>query len=130
MTTLSFALAVPDWLLQQPWVLGSGVDPGRPVLLGHALDSGHSYYYFALAVLVLAILLARNVRRGGFGQLLVAIRDNEDNARAFTVDAARVKLQGISSPGSSPASAARPTCTRCRWSTRVPFPPRPASTSW
>lgn len=93
-TTLSFALVVPDWLLAQPWALGNGVDPGQPVLLGHALDTGRSFYYFALAVLLLATLLARNVRRGGFGQLLVAIRDNEDNARAFTVSAARVKLQG------------------------------------
>src|SRR5438552_9533580 len=42
-TTLSFALATPAWLLAQPWMLGSGVSPGQPVIAGHALDTGHSY---------------------------------------------------------------------------------------
>jgi ABC-type branched-subunit amino acid transport system ATPase component/ABC-type branched-subunit amino acid transport system permease subunit len=94
-TTLSFALAVPAWLLAQPWMLGAnGVDPGTPTVFGHLLDTGKTYYYFALAVLVIAVWLVRNVRRSGFGRLLVAVRDNEDNARAFTVPAAKVKLQG------------------------------------
>ena len=95
-TTLGFALATPAWLLSQPWMLGDGRDPGKPTgwPLGRPLDTGHSYYYFALTLFVLALLLARNVRRSGFGRLLVAIRDNEDNARAFTVRASVVKMQG------------------------------------
>ena len=93
-TTLSFALATPAWLLAQPWMLGNGHDPGQPIVLGRALDTGKSYYYFALALLVVCVIIARNVRRGGFGRLLVAIRDNEDNARAFTVSASSVKLEG------------------------------------
>ena len=94
-TTLSFALVTPAWLLQQPWMLGAGVDPGRPVVFGTELDTGRGYYPVALLVTVLMVLLARNVRRGGFGRLLVAIRDNEDNARAFTVPARLVKIQGF-----------------------------------
>jgi ABC-type branched-subunit amino acid transport system ATPase component/ABC-type branched-subunit amino acid transport system permease subunit len=94
-TTLGFALVVPAWLLQQPWALGDGVDPGRPVVLGRQLASGRSYYLFVLAVFVLVLLVARNVRRTGLGRLLVAIRDNEDNARAFTLPARRIKLQGF-----------------------------------
>jgi ABC-type branched-subunit amino acid transport system ATPase component/ABC-type branched-subunit amino acid transport system permease subunit len=93
-TTLGFALATPAWLLAQPWMLGEGRDPGRPIVFGHPLDTGHSYYYFALTLFVIALVLARNIRRSGFGRLLVAIRDNEDNARAFTVRASVVKLQG------------------------------------
>ena len=93
-TTLSFALATPAWLLPQSWMLGREREPGAPTVFGHHLDSGKSYYYFALGVLVLCTLLARNVRRSGFGRLLVAVRDNEDNARAFTVSASLVKLQG------------------------------------
>jgi ABC-type branched-subunit amino acid transport system ATPase component/ABC-type branched-subunit amino acid transport system permease subunit len=93
-TTLSFALATPAWLLIQPWMLGGGSDPGQPSILGHRLDTGKSYYYFALAALVLCSIIANNVRRSGFGRLLVAVRDNEDNARAFTVPANLVKLQG------------------------------------
>ncbi len=94
-TTLSVALVVPNWLLQQTWALGDGANPGRPIIGDNTLDSGTEYYYFALAVTVLMVLLAHNVRRSGFGRLLVAVRDNEDNARAFTVRAGLVKIQGF-----------------------------------
>jgi ABC-type branched-subunit amino acid transport system ATPase component/ABC-type branched-subunit amino acid transport system permease subunit len=94
-TTLSFALVTPAFFLQQGFVLGDGVDPGRPIVGDHPLDTGKLYYWFALPVLVLTVLLARNVRRGGFGLLLTAVRDNEDAARAFTVRAALVKTQGF-----------------------------------
>ncbi|HVU72029.1 MAG TPA: ATP-binding cassette domain-containing protein [Mycobacteriales bacterium] len=99
-TTLAFALVVPNWLLQQPWMLGtSGVDPGRPVIAHHALNTGKDYYYFGLAIVAVALLLARNIRAGGLGRLLIAVRDNEDAARAFTVPAALVKLQGFALAG-------------------------------
>jgi branched-subunit amino acid ABC-type transport system permease component len=39
-TTLSFALVVPTYFLQQEWIFGSGVDPGRPVVGDLALDNG------------------------------------------------------------------------------------------
>jgi ABC-type branched-subunit amino acid transport system ATPase component/ABC-type branched-subunit amino acid transport system permease subunit len=94
-TTLGFTLVTAGWLLQQPWALGDGVDPGRPIVFGHPLDTGKRYYYFVLVVLVLMFWLARNIRKGGLGRLLVAVRDNEDNARAFTVPARLVKLQGF-----------------------------------
>ena len=95
-TTLSFALATPAWLLGQPWMLGSnGVEPGRPIVAGTAVVGGRAYYYVALATLVVVMLLARNIRRGGIGRRLVAVRDNENNARAFTVSAARVKVEAF-----------------------------------
>jgi ABC-type branched-subunit amino acid transport system ATPase component/ABC-type branched-subunit amino acid transport system permease subunit len=94
-TTLSFALVTPAYLLQQDFFLGEGVDPGRPIVGNTALDTGKLYYAFALPVLVLAVIVARNVRRGGFARLLVAVRDNEDAARAFTVPASLVKTQGF-----------------------------------
>jgi len=93
-TTLGFALATPAWLLNQPWMLGAGQNPGRPVVFGHPLDSGHSYYYFALFLFLVTVWLSRNIRRSGFGRLLVAVRDNEDAARAFSVRSSVVKLQG------------------------------------
>ena len=94
-TTLAFALITPTWLLGQSWMLGSGVDPKHPVVLGTGLDTGRRYYVLALVLLVLVMILARNVRRGGLGRVLTAIRDNEDNARAFTVAAVRVKAQAF-----------------------------------
>jgi ABC-type branched-subunit amino acid transport system ATPase component/ABC-type branched-subunit amino acid transport system permease subunit len=94
-TTLAFALIAPTWLLGQSWMLGSGISPRRPEPFGLSLESGRSYYLFSLALLLVVMLLARNVRRGGFGRVLTAIRDNEDNARAFTVRAVLVKAQAL-----------------------------------
>ena len=98
-TTLAFALVMPSYLLQQDFLLGAGQDPGRPIVFGRALDSGDSYYYVGLLTLVLAYLLARNIRNSGVGRRLIAVRDNEDAARAFTVSATRVKLQGFALAG-------------------------------
>jgi len=98
-TTLSFSLVVPAFVLGQPWAFGSGRAPGRPSFLGEPLVRGKQYIYVGLVVLVVATLIARNVRRGGVGRLLVAVRDNEDAARAFTVPASRVKIQGFAIAG-------------------------------
>ncbi|MDP9181698.1 MAG: ATP-binding cassette domain-containing protein [Actinomycetota bacterium] len=98
-TTLSFALVVPAYLLQQDWILGAGKNPGRPILNGTALETGRQYYYVGLATLLFALWLARNVRSGGIGRRLIAVRDNEDAARSFTVPAAAVKLQGFALAG-------------------------------
>jgi len=98
-TTLAFALMTSSWLLQQPWALGSGAEPGRPAIGGLLLGSSKQYYYFALAFLVLGMWLAANLRRGGLGRLFVAIRDNEDAARAFTVNVWGRKLQAFALAG-------------------------------
>jgi ABC-type branched-subunit amino acid transport system ATPase component len=82
-------------MLQQPWAFSRGVDPGRPRFLGQSLATAKPYYYFVLAILIVTIIVVRNVRNGGLGRLLIAIRDNEDGARAFTVPAQLVKLQGF-----------------------------------
>ena len=94
-TTLAFALITPAWLLDRPFMLGSGVTPSRPMPFGLSLEGGRSYYFFALGLLLVAIVIARNVRRGGFGRVLVAVRDNEANARAFTIRATVVKMQAF-----------------------------------
>jgi ABC-type branched-subunit amino acid transport system ATPase component/ABC-type branched-subunit amino acid transport system permease subunit len=98
-STLGFALVVNNWGLGQHWALGAGVIPRHPVLFGHRLDTGRSYYYVVLAALLLVLLVAWNTRRLGLGRALVAVRDNEDNARAFTISASRIKLQGFALAG-------------------------------
>ena len=90
MTTLGFALVDAD--VAAAAAVGArrrASTPGRPIVVRPRRSTpGSAYYYFALVVLVLiASLLARNVRRSGLGRLLVAVRDNEDDARAFTVPA-------------------------------------------
>jgi len=98
-TTLSFALVVPAYLLQQDFILGSGKNPGRPIIFDKALETGKEYYYVGLATLLFALWLARNIRSGGIGRRLIAVRDNEDAARSFTVPASSVKLQGFALAG-------------------------------
>jgi ABC-type branched-subunit amino acid transport system ATPase component/ABC-type branched-subunit amino acid transport system permease subunit len=98
-STLSFAVVLPAWLATRDWMFGGGVDPGRPVLGGDPLDTAREYYYVVFAVLVVAVLLCVNVRRSGFSRLMLAVRDNEDNARAFAVSARRIKLQGLGLAG-------------------------------
>lgn len=98
-TTLAFSLMTASWLLQQPWSLGAGVVPGRPAVAGIVLTNSKAYYFFALGFLVLATWIAANVRKGGLGRLFVAIRDNEDTARAFTINVWGRKLQAFALAG-------------------------------
>ena len=93
--TLGFALAAQSWLFAQPWMLGSGVHPGPSRLFGLVFDTGRKYYFVALGVFLAGLWLARNVRTGGLGRCLRAIRDNDDAARSFTVPAVRRTLQGF-----------------------------------
>ena len=97
-STLAFA-ASAAYLLEQRFALGAGVEPGRPVIAGRALDGAKSYYLFVLAVFLLGAVLARNAKRSGFGRTLAAVRDNEDAARAFTIPVTRVKLQAFAVAG-------------------------------
>jgi ABC-type branched-subunit amino acid transport system ATPase component/ABC-type branched-subunit amino acid transport system permease subunit len=94
-TTLAFALMVPGWLLGQSWMLGTTFEVPKVVFFGNELESARPYYFFALGLLLLTMWLARNVWGGGLGRVLRAIRDNEDNARAFTVPGTLTKVQGF-----------------------------------
>jgi ABC-type branched-subunit amino acid transport system ATPase component/ABC-type branched-subunit amino acid transport system permease subunit len=98
-STLAFAVVVPSWLITRSWAFEGGIDPGRPVIGGDPLDTAKEYYFVVLAVLVLALLVSVNVRRSGRARLMLAVRDNEDAARALAVSAWRVKLQGLGLAG-------------------------------
>ena len=50
------------------------------------------FYYAALAVLVVAVLLSAGIRHSRFGLQLLAIRDDEDRAAGLGVKTTRVKL--------------------------------------
>jgi ABC-type branched-subunit amino acid transport system permease subunit len=92
-STLAFALITSAWLLKQPFFLGEGVSPSRPVIFGFSFAGAKEYYLLAVLFLALGIVVAGNVRSSGFGRLLRALRDNEEAARALTVGASRRKLQ-------------------------------------
>ena len=97
-TTLAFAFMTQGWLLRQTWALGDGVIPSKVVLFNQQLTT-KTYYYFALAVLLVAVWLSSNVRRGGLGRIFIALRDNPENARAFSIAATGRLLQAFAVAG-------------------------------
>ena len=97
-TTLAFALA-QGWILSRAWRIGGGRELPTPALGSFRFDTGRRYYFFALAVLVFGTWLAGNVRQSGLGRSLVALRDNETAARAFTVPATLRALQAFAVAG-------------------------------
>jgi ABC-type branched-subunit amino acid transport system ATPase component/branched-subunit amino acid ABC-type transport system permease component len=99
-STLAFAVTSEFWLFTQPWAFGQSVTPKAPVLPGVGpLDTGRKYYLVAIPALLVGLWLTRNVSRGGLRRSLVAMRDNEDGARAFTLKATVLKLQAFGVAG-------------------------------
>ena len=98
-TTLGFAIVTSVWALQQPWMIGSGVSQSPPSIFGYEIDSARGYYLLGFAVFLVALFFARNVWKSGLGLRMRAVRDNEDTARAFSVNATVVKLEAFGIAG-------------------------------
>lgn len=64
-----------------------------------------TFYWVALGFVVAAMGLTRLVERSRFGAQLVAVRENEEAARALGVDTVRVKLKAITLSGAVTAAA-------------------------
>lgn len=92
-TTLAFALATSGWLLRRDWLLGDGLTTPYPVWDDYVVSVATDYYLFALMLLALGWWITARLRRGGFGRLLIALRDNEEAGRALTIPAPMRKLQ-------------------------------------
>jgi ABC-type branched-subunit amino acid transport system ATPase component/ABC-type branched-subunit amino acid transport system permease subunit len=84
-STLAFALATSSWLLRQDMFLGDGLSPAKPTWWDYPLEYAVDYYLFALVMLCIGLWVTNNLRHGGFGRMVQALRDNEHAARAFTV---------------------------------------------
>ncbi len=97
-TTLAFAVASSEWLFEQRIFLEAG-NTSTFVPRPTWLDSQRSYYYVCFGVLVVAVLLAARLRRGGIGRSLIAVRDNERSAAAYTVSPARAKFTAFAIAG-------------------------------
>ena len=63
------------------------------------------FYWVALAFVALALALTHHISRTRFGAQLVAVRENEEAARALGVDALRTKLKAITLSGAITATA-------------------------
>lgn len=89
-TTLAFAVMAQTWLLGRPFLLGdeSIIRLDRP----EWLRDQQTYYYVCLGALFLAAFALGQIRRSGIGRSLLAVRDNELGAAAFTISPMRMKL--------------------------------------
>jgi branched-chain amino acid transport system permease protein len=63
------------------------------------------FYFIALALVGLSLLVVRAVERSRFGAYLVAVRENEDAARAVGIDIFRVKLAAMTASAAITAAA-------------------------
>ncbi|MBV8958353.1 MAG: ABC transporter permease [Actinobacteria bacterium] len=98
-TTLAFALAAGGWFFSFKQ-LTSNAGIQRPLLFGSINISGErAFYFLCLVFLVLALLVARNLRKSRFGRVLIAMRDNEKNAQAYGVPFVQTKLVAFAVSG-------------------------------
>lgn len=63
------------------------------------------YYWFALALVAVGLLLTRWISLSRFGARLVAVRENEDAAKALGIDVLRAKLSAITLSAGMTAAA-------------------------
>ncbi|MGQ0842970.1 MAG: ATP-binding cassette domain-containing protein [Sporichthyaceae bacterium] len=93
-TTLTFAVAVDTFFLNPtnfPWLVPGAFD--RPVLFQRwDMRSDRILYLVGLALVVFAIVVARNLGRGRTKRVMVAARDNPKAAAAAGVDGVATKL--------------------------------------
>ncbi len=113
--TLGFALAVRSFLIVNDSLApkgggGAQLDVNRRtgfnLLFWQVKGTDFSgIYYFCLFVAVLVILLAWRIRRTGVGRSIIAVRDNEPTASAYTVSGTKTKILAFAISGGVAALA-------------------------
>ncbi len=100
-STFVFALAAEKYIYKRPFFSDgdSSVIFDRGFLFGWNLRDQQNFFYFALACLVLTIVVIGRVRRSGIGRSIIAVRDNADTASAYTVSPVRMKLTAFAVAG-------------------------------
>ena len=94
-TSLALAVTTTSWLLPKEWMLGDGREPPKPVFGSLAITGARGYYWFVLVVGVVVFVAVAALRRGGFGRVLIALRDGEDVAQSFGIAVPRRKVQAF-----------------------------------
>ena len=108
--TLGFALVVSGYVILQDRFnnsfAGFGARLEPPVVAGWDFGTDKkAYYYFCLVAALVVIVLVTHFRRTGIGRSLLAVRDNEINAAAYTVSPTRAKLIAFALSGGVAAFA-------------------------
>ena len=101
--TLAFANAAYAWLFHQR-IFNAGRDASRyepdHLRIGSLdLSDRRTYYLVCLVALVVIVLMANRLRRSGVGRALMAVRDNESSAAAFTIAPRATKLSAFALAG-------------------------------
>jgi branched-chain amino acid transport system permease protein len=107
LVTLAFAEVLRILASVAP-ITGAGV--GTLVKLDlHAsalqFESRAAFYWVILALVAASLAIAHAIERSRFGAWLIAVRENEDAARALGVDAFKVKLGGMTISAAITAAA-------------------------
>lgn len=92
-TTLSFAVAVTSVLLNPRYV--GWLQPAtitRPKLLFLDTEDPRVYFYLCVGGLLFALWVANGLRRSRAGRVLIAMRENERTAQAYTINRIRTRL--------------------------------------
>lgn len=87
---------------------GAGVGILIPLQPGYAamqFESKAAFFHLILALVVLALAITWWLERSRFGARLMAVRENEDAARALGVDVFRTKLAAITLSGAMAGAA-------------------------
>jgi branched-chain amino acid transport system permease protein len=111
-TTLAFAAATENYFIRPDFPIGKRILPadnsriGYPLLFGRLdIEKPRTYYYVCLVGLGAALLVASSFRRNHSGRVLIAVRDNQRAAPAYTINLARTKLAAFAVSGGIAAGA-------------------------
>jgi ABC-type branched-subunit amino acid transport system ATPase component/ABC-type branched-subunit amino acid transport system permease subunit len=107
-TSFAFALTTAGYLLDRDtfsWIPRSSDRIEAPVLGGFEVETERGHYYLILAFLVAVLLAVRSIRASRFGRALVALRDNDRAAQAYSIAPARVQLTAFALSGAIAALA-------------------------
>jgi branched-chain amino acid transport system permease protein len=92
-TTLAFAVAVPTVFLNRDyfgWLLPGTIT--RPKFLFINTEDERANFYLCIAGVVFALWVAKGLRQSRAGRVLIAMRDNERTAQAFSINRVKTRL--------------------------------------
>ena len=107
-TTLGFGYAVEYYAMNTHYWLGRHLMPSglsahleRPILYGRIdLSSDKTFYFVCLIALALVMYAAQSFRRLRSGRVLIAVRDNQRAAPAYSINLTRTRLAAFAVSGS------------------------------
>ena len=110
--TLGFQLLCVGWLFKLDRLNNGSGDMRvvkREFIVWDVVRNKKATYFITLAFLGVVIFMVSMFRRSGIGRSVIAVRDNENAASAFTVSPVRAKLLSLRFRAASPPSPAAST---------------------